>query len=121
MRTIIIDSEKREIRIAFVKGLEEMQAIVGGPIERACVLENNDEVYVNEEGLFGSPQHFFFIHGIMPFAGNGFIIGKTNDKGDNLDFKSSLEQIGDAVVFMNKFELDQFLRIREQIVKSFKG
>lgn len=36
--------------------------------------------YVNEEGLFGQPRHFFmFEDGHQPLAGNGVILGTTED------------------------------------------
>jgi len=101
-RVIIIDSEKREVREGTVSSLEDCQKLVGGLIERAGYLITNDEVFVNEEGLMGQPKHFFmFQGGHSPVAGNGYITGPTDSKGNETDCTLSLEQAYRKIKFLD--------------------
>lgn len=115
MRAIVIDAEKRDIYEHEISsndehGLAEMQALVGGNIEPAFPIEDaseetTDELYVNEEGLFGNPEHFFFVEGAhQPFAGNGVILGLDVEAGRSIPARISLEDIRKKVSFMSKKE-----------------
>jgi hypothetical protein len=91
-----------EIMIPDKGSLEALQKCVGGYIEPAVRFENEDILYVNEEGLFCSPQFFFIVKGAhQPFAGNGVMIG-TDDEGDNQDVQTSLDDIKKQVRFADK-------------------
>ena len=56
-----IDSDNRTVTEIFILGtgserLQQLQQEVGGHIEVAAYLENNDAVYVNEEGMYCLPE-----------------------------------------------------------------
>ena len=104
MRAIKIDSENmtvHEIEIDEERTLSQLQGIVGGNIELAHELPEGDSVFVNEEGLFCSPEHFFEINGgHQPFAGNGVVVGLDFKSGSTVGAKSSVENIRSLVKFL---------------------
>lgn len=100
-RVIAIYTDSQKVEAMTVTRLEDMQEIVGGNIERACILDNGDEVYVNDEGLFQEPLHFFTINGAGPFAGNAYVIGKVDSRGYNTHVASTEEEIGMGVEFLS--------------------
>lgn len=104
-KAIVIDAVKREVRMEeFEKerGLVFMQECVGGLIERGHTLDNNDDIYVNEEGLFLCPEYGFdFDAAHQPFCGSGVIVG-CNEKGESIDPASTVEEILNSIVFFGK-------------------
>lgn len=67
------------------------------------VLESRDAIFVDDEGLLGSPQRFFEIAGAyQPFAGKGLIVGADGD-GDAVDAETALEEVRAAVRFAEPF------------------
>lgn len=101
-RVVVIDPSKNEVYEAEVTSLKDMRAIVGGLIERAIILENGDELYVNEEGLFDSTLRPFFIDGGInqAFVGTAYIIGSVTPTGDNRAAASKVEEIRKKVRFL---------------------
>lgn len=93
-RVVVIDTQNRKIYETEISTLEDMQKIVGGYIELGFTLENDDEVYVNEDGLNDESLKAFYIEGAhQPFAGNAFVIGKVTRSGNNGSAKSSVKEI----------------------------
>lgn len=102
-KVIVIDTRNKTFRAAAVNDLKEMQAIVGGRIERAHILPNGDEVYVNEEGTFEENPPLFYIHKAhQPFCGDAYVIGPVNGRGDNTDVQSQVEDIKELTSFMGR-------------------
>lgn len=114
---IFIDSEKRRFTETGVRDLEDMLKLVGGLIERAYTTPCGHEIYVNEDGLWGA-QFFFFPQGAhQPFAGNGFIVGPVNKKGETTDCTMTLEDAQGLIRFMNPLEVRMWARIHGQGVE----
>ena len=105
MKAIIIDAEKREVRETDISGdLKSLQAAVGGYIELVRLDDAND-LYVNEEGLLHGEQNFFEYQGAhQPFAGNGVIIGVTQE-GATAPATISAEAVRGRVVFISRANL----------------
>lgn len=100
-RTIHINAETKTVAEVEAGTLADFQKLVGGLIERGCELENGDEVFVNEEGLLGSPKHFFYITGAhQPFAGNGYITGAPTRTGNTSDAVSDLDWVRDIIMWL---------------------
>lgn len=58
-------------------------------------LENDDVVFVDDEGLLKEPTHFFRIKGVngdKPLAGRGVVLG-SDGEGGSADAKTSSEDI----------------------------
>lgn len=104
MRTIIINAADRIVIEAETDGkLASLQKIVDGPIEvvYAGLEEGEHHCYVDEEGMFKQPRHFFmFAGGHQPLAGNGVILGTTKD-GNEAACRLSLDWIREHVSFMD--------------------
>lgn len=98
LRVIHVNAKTREILETEVETLEDMQALVGGYIERAETLDNGDDVFVNEEGLFEG-YDFGFSIGPRLFVGNGFVIGPVDDEGNSTSAKSTVDGVLDSVQF----------------------
>jgi hypothetical protein len=103
MRAIIINAKDRTITATEIDGsLKSLQRIVGGLIEPVYDgLGDAHHCYVNDEGLFDHPQHFFFFrNGHQPLAGNGVILSSTED-GDEAPCTLLLDWVKDRVTFMD--------------------
>jgi hypothetical protein len=103
MRAIIVNPKDRKITETEIDGsLQSLQQIVGGMIEPVTQgLDGNHHCYVNEEGLFDQPQHFFmFRNGHQPLAGNGVILAETDD-GDEAACTLPLEWVSERLTFMD--------------------
>lgn len=102
-RVIVIDLVACAFREEDVFDLSDMQKIVGGRIERAFCLENGDEIYVNEEGLFDRDAGVFLVKGAhQPFVGSAFVIGGPTKSGNSTSAKSSLKDIEKTVILWQK-------------------
>lgn len=110
-RVLIIDAEKREIREGEVSTLEDMQKLVGGYICRGLTLENGDEIFVNDDGLLLSPEHFFYYEGAhMPFALNGYVTGEATASGRTTHAKMDLEALKAKITFMDRNDVQAAVR-----------
>jgi hypothetical protein len=102
VKVIIIDAEKKEVRLADISSeLSELQRIVKGYIELALRWPNKDILYVDEEGLCKDYQYGFHING-RQFVGNGVVTGLKGSA--QVDVVSTLEEIRDSVKFLSKVE-----------------
>jgi Domain of unknown function (DUF3846) len=103
MRAIVINSHDRSITETQIDGsLQSLQRIVGGLIQSVDQgLDDDHHCYVNEEGLFENPRHFFmFAGGHQPLAGNGVILASTSDGGE-APCRLPLQWVQDRVTFMD--------------------
>ncbi len=100
LKVIAIDTLGKRVYETSVEGLDDMQALVGGLICPAATLDNGDEVYVNDEGLFNA-EAFFDVGAHQPFAGNAYVIGPVDKKGNNTDVQSTVEQIKAKAEFLS--------------------
>ena len=99
-----IERTVTEVTIEDSDSLKQLQNLVGGFIEPAGSFENGDYVFVDEEGLY-KYKTFFEVKGFhQPFAGNGEVIGTTND-GDNASAETTLEELKRLVTFSTLAEI----------------
>lgn len=112
MRAILIDTKTQTCKEIEVKGLEGMQKAVGGLIERALIIDDDNELYVNEEGCLDEEADRFFTYSPArsPFAGDGLIIGYEEKTGANRDSTLSLEHVQQRVRFFDRMSLKVYLR-----------
>jgi hypothetical protein len=97
MKVIIIDSEKKEIRVEKMGNLlSTLQKVVGGYIELALRFPNEDALYVDEEGLLKNYLVGFEIDG-RRFVGNGVITGLK--KSQMVNAFSNVGEIRKMVMF----------------------
>ena len=112
MRAIIINAKDRTVTETEIDGkLDSLQQIVGGLIEPVSQgLDGEHHCYVNEEGLYDNPRHFFlFKNGHQPLAGNGVILASTDD-GDEAPCTLPLDWVKQRVTFMDLNAARQWCR-----------
>lgn len=99
-RVLIIDPEKREVRLDHIDVAAEgaLRNIIGGWIEIAVTTEAGDVLYVDEEGFRKPSLHFFRLGDHQLLVGIGVLVGPEllDDEG---------EWIGNADVSMTRAEL----------------
>lgn len=104
MKAIKINSKNKTIEQVEVKDWRDISPLIGcGTFTVAMVLENEDTIYVDDEGLLtlGRDSTFFeFEGGHQPFAGNGLILG-CDEEGESCDVKASIEEIKNKVKFLS--------------------
>lgn len=107
---IFIDSKEKTITTKKCSCLKDLQNLVGGYIETGMRMDNEDDLYVDEEGLLSGPESFFLYKGAhQPFAGNGVVVGCDED-GDSTDHKTDIETVRASVKFLSKSELLEILK-----------
>lgn len=108
-KVLFIDTAKKIIIEHTVASLEDMQKLVGGLIERAVCFDNDDELYINEEGLFDESTDFFIVE--IPgepdrlYRGNGFVLGPPNKFGNSTDVEMKLMDLYNMIYFKSKDDI----------------
>lgn len=78
-------------------------------VQVAMKLENDDTIWVDEEGLFkGLPYYFSVTGGHQDFAGSAIVAG-SDDEGNCVDVKSSLADIRGMVKFLFRHPLHKVM------------
>jgi hypothetical protein len=100
IKAILIDSRKREISVVEIKDdlKDYYAAIQCDCITSGLRFNNNDCIFVDDEGLIkGKVEHAFTFNDKF-FAGNGLVVGGTRG-GASCDAKTDIEEIKRAVKF----------------------
>jgi hypothetical protein len=103
MKALLIDSKNKVVKqIEIGEHFTEIsKAIDCETFSAPHILENEDTMYCDDEGLLKNPQHFFLLDTYpQPIAGNGLILG-CDDEGDSIDVKTTLDELISRVTFMN--------------------
>lgn len=77
----------------------------------ACPLtfDNEDTVYVDDEGLLVPFTGAFLIEGApQPYMGNGILLG-GNDEGGSEDVKTTADKLREKITFMDLRELRRYI------------
>ena len=108
MKAILIDSVERTVRSVEVDGsLDSLYASLSSQpqynvelVDRV-VVDDNNLVWVDDEGLLKEPQHFFIWKGTertVPLAGLGLVLGTTED-GESCDTTLTVEEVRSQIDF----------------------
>lgn len=107
MRAIFIDSTDKQVYEAIIKGndFREIRDLIGCDIiTGGYSFDNDDYMYVDDEGLFQTNRNGFIInvpnnlYGEQQIIGNALIIGSTDDGMDS-DATSTIEYIKSIISF----------------------
>jgi hypothetical protein len=112
MKAIKIDSAYRTItEIDLKAGLQPIYDAIGNECTCfACPVEfsNNDTMYTDDEGLFHPFEGGIKMEGWnYPIVGNVLIIG-TDNEGNSVDAKTTVEQIAPLIIWVDKAECDEW-------------
>ncbi len=112
MKAILIDSERQEIKDVDYDGDYKniCKMIKCDIFTIALILENEDSICVDDEGLLKDEAYLFKFEGYSsPLAGLGLILG-TDSEGESISVKSSLEDIKNKVKFLGKHKIEEGMR-----------
>jgi hypothetical protein len=108
MKAIKIDVTQQNVYIIDIENALEpiYNALECDSFSVVHVRENNDALYIDDEGLLKDPDQ---VQGAFAFSdypyqtlfGHGLFIG-TDWEGDSKDVSSSLQEIKDKIIFLNK-------------------
>ena len=106
MKAFLIDAKERQIReIDYSGNWEGIHTLIGcDTFDVATFSADGDGVYIDDEGLLTSPEHFFLIDGYpTPLAGNGLVLG-CDEYGNSISPKITLEELALSVKWMTPQE-----------------
>lgn len=113
-KAILIDANNREIKeVSLGDDYKEIYQHIGCEIFDVVRIDENNDVYVDDEGLLKlSPESkFFFVEGYpQPLAGNGLVTGIDNNTGETISTSLTVEQLKSKVKFMNMFDVQEYAR-----------
>lgn len=107
MRAIFIDSTDKQVYEAIIKGndFREIRDLIGCDIITGGYrFDNDDYMYVDDEGLFQTNRNGFIIHqegnlyGEQQLIGNALIVGSDPD-GNDQNATSTIEYIKSIISF----------------------
>lgn len=108
IKGIFIDAQTKSVSSIVLKKdsvYEALKKWVGSPFTVGTILENEDTVFVDDEGLINGTRYFFELEGAhQPFAGNALIFG-SDTEGDSISVKSKLDAIRRRVTFLSALEV----------------
>ena len=79
---------------------KQIQKLIGCRCFDLARLPNTDSIYVDDEGLFNEPLHFFIHQDYpTPLAGMGLVLGVDIDTGDSTSPKMSFEELKSQIIF----------------------
>lgn len=112
MKGILIDARAREVRAVDVdKGIQAIYDQVKCETFTCVILENEETLYVDDEGLLNGTQVGFTITGYPdPMMGNGLILG-SNEDGESVDTTLTVEKVRSWVAFKTRLEMARDLGV----------
>lgn len=109
IKAIIIDPFEREITETEIENnLEGLKGAIGDHWIELVRINNQNDMYVDEEGLFRENQQFFVMTGNqrkVPIAGKAVVVGSDVSTGDQINVTMSLDNIKCMVSFYSAFEM----------------
>ena len=104
-KAYLINAEARTITEVTVGPYTDIYPLLGCDTFTCVGLEDEDTLYVDDEGLLKPQMHFIMYEGYPePLAGNGLVMG-TDSEGESIDPKMSLEDLKSRVTFYNVFQI----------------
>lgn len=103
MKALLIDSKNRVVKqIEIGEHYTEIsKAIDCETFSAPHIMQDNDTLYCDDEGLLKTPEYFFLLDSYpQPIAGNGLILG-CDDEGESTDVSMSLSELSSKVTFMD--------------------
>ena len=129
MRAFFIDVvDKTVTQIQLGDDFTEISKKIGNGCEYFCcpyVFANNDTLYTDDESLL-RPDNikggFMLLGYHSKLVGNGVILG-TDDEGESVDAKSSIDNIASRITFLCEDECKayaKYITSRQPIIYTFK-
>lgn len=108
MKAILINAETRSFSTVEIKSWKDIAPAIGAELFEIVTIEQNDALYVDEEGLMKPQDNFILYDGYpQPLAGNALVLG-TDDEGESTDPKNTLEFLKGKIRFMNRYQAREY-------------
>jgi hypothetical protein len=101
MRAILINAKEKTIKEVELEKptLQSMYKLIDCELVDCVRLDDQNDLWVDDEGLNKEPEHFFEFTGThQPFAGNGLIASHT-DSGETVGTDMPFEKVKESVRF----------------------
>ena len=109
IRAIIIDPFEREISETEIENnLEGLKSAIGDHWIELVRINGQNDMYVDEEGLFRENQQFFVMSGSqrkVPIAGKAVVVGSDTSTGEQINCNMPLDVIKEMVSFHSVLEM----------------
>ena len=106
MKAIFIDTKNKRVVEVEVMNYGAIRALINCDKIEGTYLDDNNEIYIDEEGIFNSENEFFFMKDwAHPLAGNGVILGFDAAAGLNKSHSANFQEIKENIVFMDKHDV----------------
>lgn len=102
MKAILIDPHSETIsEVVYSGDWKSIKLWIDADTFDCAYIDNQDVLYLDDEGLFRADVKFFYIAGAaQPFAGKALVLGSTDD-GDTVGVNVSVETLRQNVRFMD--------------------
>ena len=120
MKAILIDVKNQKIKeVEHDDTLKSIYEHVDCRTFDVISIDNNNYVYVDDEGLFVEDQLYFEYLGSersVRLAGNGLILGLDRESGDSISTTLTTEEVKNKVVFLpDGFSLNPSMEVTEWV------
>jgi hypothetical protein len=97
-KAYLINSADRTVTEVEIDNWQEISPMLDASMF-SVVGMGSDDLYVDDEGLLGRPESFFYVRGHQdPIAGKGLVMGH-DDMGESTDPTLTLEGVKEMVLF----------------------
>ena len=107
MKSFKINSAERKIEVVEINSWEDIAPQIGNgctTFAAPVTLDNEDTIYVDDEGLFNSFEGGFKMEGwSYPIVGNGIVQG-TDEEGESIEPLTTKEELEKMIIWVSKEE-----------------
>jgi hypothetical protein len=104
MKAIKIDAINRTVSEVEIKDWQEIAPAIGADMFTCVGIEDEETLYIDDEGLFNA-KAFFTIEGYPePLANDGLILG-TDGMGESKDTALTVEEVKGMVKFLSPLQV----------------
>lgn len=101
MKAYLIDPENKSVEVVDVGDWRDINRLLGSDVfTSAAVLANGDTLYVDDEGMFNSPDTLFRFGGSQYLYGKGLLLGADEATGESRDVQIPLWDVRFQVAFV---------------------
>ena len=100
MRTLLIDPKNQTITEHEHNGDWQTIAPTIDAHNFDVIFTDYGDIYVDDEGLMNSPEHFWMLDGLQPIAGKALVFGNTDDEGDSTPAFATAAELREKIRFL---------------------
>ena len=105
MKSFKINTETRKVEVIELNSWEDIAPAIGNKCEifaAPVTFENEDTIYVDDEGLFHPFQGGFMMKDWQtPIVGNAIVQG-TNDEGESIEPLTTKEELESMIIWLDE-------------------